>query len=247
MARAASQPEAHRLQPEGLSLSTTFGGVRTREALFVILSFTPLMKKRLTRRAQTMIERSLQYFPELNGKNITVGYTRAHLGSASLSYPAGKKIRLIIRLKVRKLSYQTIGHELTHLVQGLSRGNRRVRSGAITGSIPSGEKQCDIWTLARDQLFCDDAPTYLRLPRATREHWLEYAEAIRQLCIAAIEKRKRHRLYIHWLESQIRRLTKTQPPAIDAPRQLPLPFSEPRGYELMTDGHLQSTSRLRLK
>jgi hypothetical protein len=196
--------------------------------LLVILSFTPLMKKRLTRRAQAMIERSLRHFPELTGKTITVGYTRAHLGSASLCYQAGKEIRLIIRLKVRKLSYQTIGHELTHLVQGLSRGERRARFSALTQNIPSGEKQCDIWTLARDRLFCDDAPTYLRLPRVMREQWLDYAEDIRQLCLAAIEKRKSHRLYIRWLEAEIRSLTRTQRLPISAQPQLPLPFIEHR-------------------
>ena len=82
------------------------------------------MKKRLTRRAQEMIARSLPYFPELNGKTITVGYTRKRLGSASIIYRGGKIVRLIIRLKVRKLTYQTIGHELTHLVQALMRGDR---------------------------------------------------------------------------------------------------------------------------
>ena len=45
--------------------------------------FTPLMNKRLTRRAQEMIERTLPYFPELAGKTITVGYTKKHLGSAT--------------------------------------------------------------------------------------------------------------------------------------------------------------------
>lgn len=190
----------------------------------MILSFTPLMKKRLTCRAQAMIERSLRHFPELTGKTITVGYTRAHLGSASLFYQAGKEIRLIIRLKVRRLSYQTIGHELTHLVQGLSHGERRARSSRLNQNIPSGEKQCDIWTLARDRLFCDDAPTYLRLPRVIREHWLDYAEDMRQLCLAAIEKRKSHRLYIRWLEAEIRGLTRTRRLPLAAQPQLPLPF-----------------------
>src|SRR4029077_19433799 len=90
------------------------------------LVFTPLMKKRLTHRAQTMIERSLPYFPELQGKMITVGLTRKHLGSASIGYRAGAITRLIIRLKVRNVTYQTIGHELTHLVQGLARRGPRV-------------------------------------------------------------------------------------------------------------------------
>ncbi|MBI2181605.1 MAG: hypothetical protein HYU31_12420, partial [Deltaproteobacteria bacterium] len=48
------------------------------------LRLTPLLQKRLTRRAQAMIESSLAYFPELDGKSITVGYTRKHLGSATV-------------------------------------------------------------------------------------------------------------------------------------------------------------------
>lgn len=192
----------------------------------MFLRFTPLMKKRLTRRAQAMIGRSLTYFPELQGKSITVGYTRAHLGSAVLSYQRESEPRLIIRLKVRKLTYQTIGHELTHLVQGLGRGHGNTGSPFGWESIPSGEKQCDIWTLARDPLFCDDAPTYLRLPRVMREQWPDYAEEVRKLCLTAIKKRENFRLYIRWLEGEIRRLAKGLGSARSMPEQLLLPFPE---------------------
>ena len=67
--------------------------------------------------------RSLICFPELKETTITIGYTRKHLGSATVVYRKGVISRLIIRLKVRKVTYQTIGHELTHLIQGLDRGN----------------------------------------------------------------------------------------------------------------------------
>jgi hypothetical protein len=181
------------------------------------------MKKRLTRRAFEMIERSLRYFPELHGKTITVGLTRKHLGSASISYRSGAISRLIIRLRVRKVSYQTIGHELTHLVQGLAHGDRSTPRSAARSRIPSGEKQCDIWTLARHPLFCDDPPTYLRLPRIVRDQWPRYAEPVRTLCVAAIEKRQSHRLYIRWLESQIRQLPRCLP-AKKSGEQMELPF-----------------------
>ena len=184
------------------------------------------MKKRLTRRASEMIEHSLHHFSELKGKTITVGYTRAHLGSASLSYRAGQVSRLIIRLKVRNLTYQTIGHELTHLVQELSRGNLLARSPSVRERIPSGETQCDIWTLARHPLFCDDPPTYLRLPRRVRERWPDYAESVRNLCIAAIERRQSHRLYIRWLEDEIRQLPQRLPDQ-QPTEQLILPFILP--------------------
>ena len=47
----------------------------------------------------------------------------------------------------------------------------------------SPETQCDIWTLARSELFCDDAPTYLRMPRAVRDNWRHYAGRVRSLCV----------------------------------------------------------------
>lgn len=153
-----------------------------------------------------MLGFSLRRFPELRGRTITVGYTRANLGSAIVPRPSRPNPKLMIRLKVRKLTYNTIGHELTHLVQGLSRV-AQAGGDSMTGTrLPSGEKQCDIWTLARSQLFSDDAPGYLELPRSVRENWPYYAKSIRALCIAAIKKRETHRLYIRWLESQIRHL-----------------------------------------
>jgi hypothetical protein len=182
------------------------------------------MKKRLTRRAQEMIARSLPHFPELNGRTITLGYTRRHLGSASIIYRRGNIAQLIIRLKVRKLTYQTIGHELTHLVQALARRHRSPIDSVDLPEIPSGEKQCDIWTLARHELFCDDSPTYIKMPRIMRERWLDYAEPVRRLCIAAIQRRSTQRLYIQWLETEARKLTKAPPQHKTIPAQLILPF-----------------------
>ena len=189
------------------------------------LKFTPQMKQRLSRRAAEMIEQSLRYFPELQDSTIAVGYTRKHLGSATVVYRKGIISRLIIRFKVRKLTYQTIGHELTHLIQGLGRGNLTAPRAIDPDRIPSGETQCDIWTLARDPLFCDDPPTYIKMPRAMRERWPDYAESVRDLCIAAIEKRHTQRQYIRWLEQEIRQLAKApKPQKSTGPAQLFLPF-----------------------
>jgi len=188
------------------------------------IRLTPLMKQRLTRRAYEMIERSLSCFPELKEATITIGYTRKHLGSATVVYRKGVISRLIIRLKVRKVTFQTIGHELTHLIQGLGRGNLTAPRATDPDRIPSGETQCDIWTLARDPLFCDDPPTYLKMPRNMRERWPDYSESVRELCIAAIEKRHTHRQYIRWLEEEIRKLSKALRQNKPTPAQLVLPF-----------------------
>jgi hypothetical protein len=186
------------------------------------ISFTPLMQKHLTAKARAMIERSLVYFPELQGRTITIGFTRAHLGSAVMSPPRAREVRLIIRLKVRKLTYQTIGHELTHLVQGLSLWHRP----SLHQRIPSGEAQCDVWTLARHELFCDDPPTYIKIPRMMREQWRDYATAVRCLCIAAIDKRAVTRTYLRWLEAEISALASTPNRQKPAPMQLSLPFMD---------------------
>jgi len=186
---------------------------------------TPLLQKRLTGRAEAMIESSLAYFPELDGKTVTVGYTRKHLGSATVIYRKGIISRLIIRFKVRKLTYQTVGHELTHLIQGLGRGNLTAPRAIDPDRIPSGETQCDIWTLARDPLFCDDPPTYIKMPRTIRERWPDHAESVRELCIAAIDKRHTQRQYIRWLEQEIRQLAKApKREKSTGPAQLFLPF-----------------------
>ncbi len=182
------------------------------------IRFTPAMRQRLTPRVPAMLQASLRLFPELQGKNITVGYTRAHLGSALI--PRDIAAELTIRLHVRKLTYNTIGHELTHLLQGLS----HLDDSTANARIPGGEKQCDIWTLARSELFCDDAPTYLKLPLVVRTHWPQYAQLIRRLCIAAIEKRATHRLYIRWLEEQIPRLINPEQDKFECGVQTSLPF-----------------------
>jgi hypothetical protein len=184
------------------------------------IRFTPLMQKRLTHRAEAMIQRALGYFPELDGKTITIGYTRVHLGSAVMSRRRDCEPQFVIRLKVRDLTYQTIGHELTHLVQGLSQGDQQ----ATFHRIPSGETQCDIWTLARHELFCDDAPTYIKMPRFMRDFWPHYALAVRRLCVDAIAKRVLYRPYIRWLETEIAMLARTPLQEAGTPRQLSLPF-----------------------
>ena len=144
------------------------------------------MQNRVARRTILRLQHALQYFPELQGKPITVGYTRAHLGAA---IPED----FIIRLRARKVSYNTMGHELTHLVQGLR-------------LIPAGEQQCDIWTLARHLLFCDEAPTYLKIPAHVRQAWPAFAGQVHRRCVQALAFRKAHRNYIQWLEKELRAL-----------------------------------------
>jgi hypothetical protein len=62
------------------------------------------------------------------------------------------------------------------------------------------------------------------MPRLIREHWPNYAYEVRDLCIAAIEKRHSHRLYIRWLEDELRKLAKAPRAGNQQSDQLWLPF-----------------------
>jgi hypothetical protein len=191
----------------------------------ISLKLTAPMRKRLNRRVSEMIVRALAHFPELHGQTITVGYTRKHLGSATVVYRRGTILRLIIRLRARRVTYQTIGHELTHLVQGLAHRERSRLSLPKDSAIPAGEKQCDVWTLARNSLFCDDAPTYIKLPQHVRQSWIDYAAGVRSLCISAIAERSRRRRYLQWLEAEIEKLAVAPLPKPER-GQLQLPFGD---------------------
>ncbi len=135
------------------------------------------------------LERAVALFPELGDGRVTFGVT-ASPRLDGLAYPTERLIRLNLDRR-KRVPYFTIGHELTHLVQppGLA-------------LIPSGEVQCDIWTLARDPLFLDEKPCYLELDCDGRK-WRRHAHAVRALCLRAIEIRQTNRRYIVWLRGQL--------------------------------------------
>lgn len=148
------------------------------------------MQREMTAGLMFRIERSLQEFPELSNQTITIGVNR----SAALHGSAEARnmtIRLNPRLK-GGVAYGTIGHELTHLLQ---------RPGL--GIVPYGEEQCDIWTLARSDLFLDDHPFYLCSHLWKKKNWPAHANAVRSLCVEAIKVRQTNRQYKVWLEQAI--------------------------------------------
>lgn len=104
------------------------------------------------------VEYARRYFPELDGETITVGLTRAASGMA---IPGGTRIWL----NPSRLSYHTIAHELMHLLQCRDLG------------IPSGEKACDVFSLARHWTLNDERPSYVRIPVALLDHHGRLADA----------------------------------------------------------------------
>ena len=154
------------------------------------IRLTRPMQKAMTAELMGRIERSLREFPELGNHSIMIGLNRSDElhGSAD---SRNMTIRLNPRLR-GGVTYATIGHELTHLLQ---------KPGL--GIVPYGEEQCDIWTLARSELFLDDRPFYLCAHLWKKRTWPSYAGAVRLLCLEAIQIRQTNRRYKAWLEQAI--------------------------------------------
>jgi hypothetical protein len=153
------------------------------------LILTPPMARIASPELIRRLETALGLFPELGDGPVTVGMT-ANRRLDGLALPCERIIRLN-PLRRRTVTYFTIGHELIHLLQppGLA-------------LIPGGEVQCDIWTLARDELFLDEKPSYLQVSCDGRS-WRRHARAVQRLCRRAIDERCRNRRYIVWLKRQL--------------------------------------------
>ena len=156
----------------------------------MVIQLTSHMKNEMTPELFRKIQHTLEQFPELEPHTLKVGLVMNHRvhGNADAR-------DMTIRLNTREksgMTYFTIAHELTHLLQ---------KPGL--GTVPNGEVQCDIYALARSPLFVDDMPTYLPGLRCKKRTWLHHATAVRDLCIQAIDIRKTRRTYIAWLSQAI--------------------------------------------
>lgn len=153
----------------------------------------PLSKKKGQRRLFEKMDQARDLFPELVGRTITVGVSMRSDGLACTEAWS-------IWFRSRNVSYYVIGHELTHLLQG-GRG------------VPEGERSCDIFTLARSDLFCDQAPTYLKLPSSVVTHngWVRIGRRymLHHLAKEAVEEKGGgRRNYIKWFEAEVERFAR---------------------------------------
>ena len=137
------------------------------------------------------LRESMLLFPELHPKIIKFGL---RTGATAIAYTNdfrdNQDFMLIGINPIEKIYYYVLGHELTHFIQRISK-------------YPSGEKQCDVWTITRSELFTDRPPHYINIPSIIRKDWDAYKVKVRKLCIEAIEIRNSKRCYIAWLEKKI--------------------------------------------
>jgi len=148
---------------------------------------TPSYKEEL----ESKFRESMLLFPELHPKTVKFGLRRKHVASArTYGFRNNQDIMFFGINPVEKLYYYTIGHEITHFMQEIS-------------DIPHGEKQCDVWTLARSELFIDKAPRYIDMAGVVKKNWNDYKFEVRELCIEGIKVRKDKRFYIQRIEEEL--------------------------------------------
>jgi hypothetical protein len=134
------------------------------------------------------------YFPELRGKTITIGLTRSAKG---LAVAGGEEIWF----NPSRLSLHTVAHELTHLLQ------------CKTG-LPTGEKSCDVFSLARHWTLNDSIPNYVNVPRILLDENERYSETSSKLIFtvaseAVLKRNSGLRNYIAWFETELARRVRT--------------------------------------
>jgi len=170
------------------------GKVETR--LGYEIRFTKIANASFTERYKLRIIDVFKYYPELKSDSVCVGWIAPHgwaRGAAISSSDASKPLKISLRPNEKNF---TIAHEFTHLLQA------KKKEGEL--KIPSGERPCDVWTLARLPLeLLDDFPSYLKMSYQAREHWFDIKAKVRELALQAIELRKTKRRYIEWLEDEI--------------------------------------------
>ena len=145
-------------------IAMDFGPPRPRWDLSRLVQRSPHRSRILER-----LEFVRRFFPELADSTVRVGLARKRgvLGWGSLDPE-----RPGVWVRPRRLSYVTIAHEFTHLLQA-----RRL--------VPGGERACDLWALARSPLLNDTPPGYLRLPGSLRRRRRLDAALSARLCEAA--------------------------------------------------------------
>jgi len=173
----------------GLQLEFSFLG-EDRTGYRTLVLTRPLLRHRLRDGVVKKVRYVKTFFPELRGKTITIGLTRAAKG---LAVAGGAEIWF----NPSRLSFHTISHELTHLLQG--------RTG-----LPTGEKSCDVFSLARHWTLNDSVPNYVSIPKTLIDENERYSEASATLIFAvaseAVQKRSLGlRNYIAWFETELAR------------------------------------------
>lgn len=141
---------------------------------------------------ESKFRESILLFPEFRPKLVSFDLILKDIAFAQTtsfrSYP--ERMIFSINPTVEVIYYYFMGHELTHFAQELVQ-------------IPHYEQHCDLWTMARSELFTDISPSYIDMPMKLRDYWDDYKVEARKLFIKAIESGKTGRKDVELIEREL--------------------------------------------
>lgn len=142
------------------------------------------------------------HFPEL-ARAVRLDVLPSSSRVRGLAFPLERPPRVAVRPHTRTpVALQaTLAHELVHLLQ------------PPLGTVPGGERSCDLYALARVGDLFPHPPFYLRLPREAAREWGRWAPVARELAQKAWARRASgERRYIVAWERAFRERTRASPP-----------------------------------
>lgn len=158
------------------------------------------------------LEKLHPFFPEMTPV-MKVGITRFYDGLAFMSDSG--KVRLWVNVHRRRKggwvypTHWTLAHEMMHLAQ------------FNDDRIPSGERACDVFTLARlSPRLIDDSPSYLVITQDIRDDWSDrHSKLAHELAKEGIRLRNDGlRKYASWWEDEFEKRILAEAPPKKKPR-----------------------------
>ena len=156
----------------------------------------PLARHRSRRALLEKLHYVRRFFPELDGRTIRVGLTRT---AAGLAVPGGCELWV----NPSQTTNHSLAHEFVHLLHGKN-------------DVPTGERSCDVFALARHWTLNDSPPFYVRVPAEFQSTGGEMQpESARIICAVARRaldmKREGLRNYIAYFEKTLESLRPARP------------------------------------
>ncbi len=141
-------------------------------------------------RLLTAARRVGEAFPELAGREVRLDLLSSASRYRGLTFPLERPPRVAVRPHTRTplALHATLAHEFVHLLQ------------PPHGTIPGGERSCDLYALARVGSRFPHPPAYLRLPRGLAREWAGWAARAELLAQESLRRREagERRYIVEW-------------------------------------------------
>ncbi len=168
------------------------------------IKFTNFVNEDIKKGLKPLLNKKiLPKFPEIQTK-IKVGFTKS--GGKYIHPYVDSEDCIYIRLSDTSINNFVLAHELTHSLQYHQADSEINIEGFNHEKIPHGERQADLFTLARHKELIDRYPSYLEIPSKMKEKPISrWKDQLHSDALKSIKKRENgYRNYLKWFENQLK-------------------------------------------